>query len=130
MGQIIKRKNMDRYDKGVVKLQAIVHKHFKDNVRAKFSIDIWMDKATHTLYSADTMHLSDDSWVLHACIESCDEFNEGTSHTAPTIHRDLINSVRPFITCKEAETVQAASWQVVVKLDAASNSTRVEGMSS
>ncbi|OAE18095.1 hypothetical protein AXG93_2899s1240 [Marchantia polymorpha subsp. ruderalis] len=33
MGQIIKRKNMDRYDKGVVKLQAIVHKHYKDNIR-------------------------------------------------------------------------------------------------
>jgi hypothetical protein len=53
----------------------------------------------------------DDNWVMHACIVSCDEFSEGTSHTAPTIHRDFVNNVRPFISWKEDEvTVQATNW--------------------
>ncbi|CAK9230871.1 unnamed protein product [Sphagnum troendelagicum] len=67
---------------------------------------------------------------MHAHVMSCDEFNEGTSHTTPTIHRDFVNSIHPFISWKEDEvTVQAADWQVVVKSDAVSNNNRVEGMS-
>ncbi len=44
--QTIKRATMDRYDKGVVKTQAITHKHFKDKGHVAFSTDIWTDKAT------------------------------------------------------------------------------------
>jgi hypothetical protein len=39
----------------------------------------------------------DDNWVMHARIVSCDEFSEGTSHIAPAIHRNFVNSVRLFI---------------------------------
>jgi hypothetical protein len=60
-----------------------------------------MDDATQTAYSADTMHLIDVNFIMHARIVSCDEFNEGTSHTAAAIHRDFLNNVRPFITWKE-----------------------------
>jgi hypothetical protein len=129
--QTIKRATMDRYDKGVVKTQAIAHKHFKDNGRAAFSTDIWTDKATQTSYSAVTMHLIDDNWVLHVRVVSCDEFSKGNSHTAPTIHRDFVKSVSPFITWKEeTEIVQAVDWQVVVKSDAASNNRGAEGIQS
>jgi hypothetical protein len=73
----------------------------------------------------------DDNCVMHARIVSCDEFSEGTSHTPPVIHRNFVNNVRPFISSKEDEVmVQAANWQVVVKLDAASNNNEVKGMSS
>jgi hypothetical protein len=44
--QIIKRRTMDRSEKGIVKLQGIVHNHFQDNGRASFSTDIWIDDAT------------------------------------------------------------------------------------
>jgi hypothetical protein len=129
--QTIKRATMDRYDKGVVKTQAIAHKHFKDNGRTAFSTNIWTDKATQTSYSAITMHLIDDNWVLHACVVSCDEFSEGMSHTAPAIHRDFVKSVSPFITWKEeTKTIQAADWQVVVKSDVASNNRGAEGIQS
>jgi len=68
---------------------------------------------------------------MHAHVVSCDEFSEGTSHTAPVIHHDFINSVRPFISWKEDEvTIQVADWQVVVKSDAMSNNNGAEGMSS
>ncbi len=129
--QTIKHATMDHYDKGGVKTQAIAHKHFKDNGRVPFSIDIWMDKATQTSYSAVTMHLFDNNWVLHAHVVSCDEFSEGMSHTAPTIHHDFVKSVSPFITWKEeTETVQAANGQVVVKSDVASNNRGAEGIQS
>ncbi|CAK9236380.1 unnamed protein product [Sphagnum troendelagicum] len=107
--QTIKRRTMDRFKKGIVKLQGIAHNHFINNGRASFSIDIWMDNATQTAYSADTMHLIDVNFIMHARIVSCDEFSEGTSHTAAAIHRDFLNSVRPFITWKEKNVmVQAA----------------------
>jgi hypothetical protein len=44
--QTIKRRTMDRSEKGIVKLQGITHNHFKDNGRASFSTNIWMDDAT------------------------------------------------------------------------------------
>jgi hypothetical protein len=73
----------------------------------------------------------DDNWVMHARVVSCDEFNESTSHTAPVIHCDFVNSVHPFISWKEDEvTVQVADWQEVVKSDAASNGNGAEGMLS
>jgi hypothetical protein len=73
----------------------------------------------------------DDNWVMHACVVSCDEFSEGTSHTAPAIHRNFVNSVRSFIYWKEDEvTVHMADWEVVVKSNVASNNNGVEGMSS
>jgi len=51
----------------------------------------------------------DDNWVMHVRVVSCDEFSEGTSHTALAIHRDFVNNVRLFISWKEEEvTVQAA----------------------
>jgi hypothetical protein len=77
------------------------------------------------------MHLIDINFIMHARVVSCDEFSEGTSHTAVAIHRDFLNSVRQFITWKEENvTVQAADWQVVIKLDAAGNNRGAEGMSS
>ncbi len=86
-------------------------KHFIDNGCIAFSIDIWTDNATQTMYSANTLHMIDDNWVMHTHVVSCDEFNEGTSHTAPAIHRDFVNSVHSFISWKEDEvTVQATDW--------------------
>jgi hypothetical protein len=129
--QTVKRNTMVRFDKGVLKLQVILRKHFIDNGRVAFSIDIWTNNATLTAYSANTLHMIDDNWVMHARIVSCDEFSEGTSHTAPTIHCDFVNNVRSFISWKEDEvTVQAVNRQVVVKSNATSNSNGVEGMSS
>jgi hypothetical protein len=84
---------MVRFDKGVLKVQVILRKHFIDNGRVAFSIDICTDNATQTTYNANTMHMIDDNWVMQAHVISCDEFNEGTSHTAPTIHRDFVNRV-------------------------------------
>jgi len=122
---------MDHSEKGIVKLQGITHNHFQDNGRASFSTDIWTDNATQTVYSTDTMHLIDVNFIMHACVVSCDEFSEGTSHTAGAIHRDFLNSVRLFITWKEENVmVQAPDWQVVVKSDAARNNRGAEGMSS
>jgi hypothetical protein len=89
---------MERSEKGIVKLQGIAHNHFQDNGRASFSTDIWTDDTTQTAYSANTMHLIDVNFIMHARVMSCDEFGEGTSHTAATIHRDFFNIVRPFIT--------------------------------
>jgi len=107
--QTIKRRTMDRFVKGIVKLQGIAHNHFQDNGRASFSTDIWTDNATQTAYRADTMHLIDINFIMHARVVSCDEFSEGTSHTAAVIHHDFLNNVRPFITWKEENvTVQAA----------------------
>jgi len=61
------------------------------------------------MYSVDTMHMVNVNFIMHTRVMSCDEFNKGTSHTAATIHRDFLNSVRPFITWKEENvTVQAA----------------------
>jgi hypothetical protein len=96
--QTIKRRTMDRSEEGIIKLQGIVHNHFQDNGRASFSTDIWMDDATQTAYNVDTMHLIDVNFIMHARVMSCDEFSEGTSHTAAAIHCDFLNSVRPFIT--------------------------------
>ncbi|KAH9544754.1 hypothetical protein CY35_12G011900 [Sphagnum magellanicum] len=125
-----KRMTMDRFEKGIVKFQGIAHNHFQDNGRASFSTDIWTDDATQTTYSADTMHLIDVNFIMHAHVVSCDEFSKGTSHTAAAIHRDFLNSVFPFITWKEENVmVQAADWQVVVKSDATGNNRGVEGMS-
>ncbi len=77
------------------------------------------------------MHLIDVNFIMHARVMSCDEFRKGTSHTAVVIHRNFLNSVRPFITWKEENvTVQAANWQVVVKSDAVGNNRGAEGMSS
>jgi hypothetical protein len=122
---------MDRSEKGIVKLQGIAHNHFQNNGRASFSTDIWTNDATQMAYSANTMHLIDVNFTMHARVVSCDEFNEGTNHTAAAIHRDFLNSVLPFITWKEENvTVQAANWQVVVKSDAAKNNRGAEGMSS
>lgn len=118
---------MDRFDKGIVKLQLISHNHFKDSGRAAFSRDIWTDNVAQMAYSADTMHLIDDYFVLHAQIVSCDAFTENTSRTASKIHRDFFNGVHPFISWKyDNVTVQAANWQVVVKSDATSNNTGEE----
>ncbi|PTQ50293.1 LOW QUALITY PROTEIN: hypothetical protein MARPO_0001s0300 [Marchantia polymorpha] len=123
----VKRKTMDRFDKGIVKLQLISHNHFKDSGRAAFSRDIWTDNVAQMAYSADTMHLIDDYFVLHAQIVSCDAFTENTSRTASKIHRDFFNGVHPFISWKyDNVTVQAANWQVVVKSDATSNNTGEE----
>jgi hypothetical protein len=91
---------MDHSEKGIIKLQGIAHNHFQDNGRASFSTNIWTDDATQTTYSADTMHLINVKLIMHARIVSCDEFIEGTNHTAATIHRDFLNSVRPFMTWK------------------------------
>jgi succinyl-CoA synthetase beta subunit len=122
---------MDRSKKGIVKLQGIAHNHFQDNGRASFSIDIWMDDATQMAYSANTMHLIDINFIMHARIMSCDEFSKGTNHITAAIHRDFLNNVRPFITWKEENmTVQAANWQVVVKLDVAKNNRGAKGMLS
>ncbi len=44
--QTVKRNTMVRFDKGVLKLQVILRKHFIDNGCVAFSIDIWMDNAT------------------------------------------------------------------------------------
>ncbi len=44
------------------------------------------------------MHLIDVNFIMHAHVMSYDEFSKGMSHTAATIHRDFLNSVRPFIT--------------------------------
>ncbi len=129
--QTIKRRTMERSGKGIVKLQGIAHNHFQDNGCASFSIDIWTDDATQTTYSVDTMHLIDVNFIMHARVVSCDEFSEGTSHTATTIHHDFLKSVRPFITWKEENVmVQVVDWQVVVKSDAAGNNRGAEGMSS
>jgi hypothetical protein len=77
------------------------------------------------------MHLIDVNFIMHARVVSCDEVNEGTSHTAAMIHHDFLNSVRPFITWKEENmTVQVVDWQVVVKSDATGNNRGAEGMSS
>ncbi len=108
--QTIKRRTMDRSEKGIIKLQGIAHNHFQDNGRASFSTDIWTDDATQTAYSANTMHLINVNFIMHARVVSCDEFNEGTSRTATAIHRDFLNSVRPFITWKEENvTIQATN---------------------
>jgi hypothetical protein len=102
---------MVQFDKGVLKLQIILRKHFIDNGRVAFSTDIWTDNATQMAYNANTLHMIDDNWVMHTCIVFCDEFSEGTSHTALAIHRDFVNNVRPFMSWKEDEvTVQAADW--------------------
>ncbi len=90
--QIIKRRTMDHFEKG------IAHNHFQDNGRASFSTDIWTDDATQTAYNADTMHLIDVNFIMHTHVVSCDEFNEGMSHTATVIHRNFLNNVRSFIT--------------------------------
>ncbi len=106
--QTVKRNMMVQFDKGVLKLQVILRKHFIDNGRVAFSTDIWTDNATPTTYNANTLHMIDDNWVMHARVVSCDEFNEGTSHTTRVIHRDFVNSIHPFISWKEDEvTVQA-----------------------
>jgi hypothetical protein len=111
---------MVQFDKGVSKLQVIQHKHFINNGRVAFSTDIWTDNATQTAYSANTLHMIDDNLVVHARVVSCDEFSEGMSHIVLVIHRDFVNSIRPFISWKEYEvTVQAMDWQVVIKSDAA-----------
>jgi hypothetical protein len=89
---------MDRSEKGIVKLQGIAHNHFQDNGRASFSIDIWTDDATQMAYSTDTMHLNYVNFIMHARIVSCDEFSEGTNHTATAIRRNFLNSVHLFIT--------------------------------
>ncbi len=129
--QTVKHNTMVRFDKSVLKLQVILRKHFIDNGRVAFSTDIWTDNATQTAYSANTLHMIDDNWVMHTRVVSYDEFSEGTSHTVLAIHRDFVNSVRPFISWKEPEvTVQAANWHVVVKSDAASNNNRAKGMLS
>ncbi|CAK9259710.1 unnamed protein product [Sphagnum jensenii] len=129
--QTIKRRTMDHSEKGIVTLQGITHNHFQDNGRASFSTYIWTDDATQTAYSANTMHLIDVNFIMHTRVVSCDEFSEGTSHTAAAIHHNFLNSVRLFITWKEENvTVQAADWQVVVKSDAAGNNRGAEGMSS
>lgn len=117
----IKRKTMDRFDKGIVKY----------NGHVAISTNIWKDDATKTSYNANIMHLIDDYFVLHARVVSCDAFSKVTSHTAPSIHRDFVNSVRPFISWKNDNvTVQAPNRQMIIKSDAASNNTRAEGMSS
>jgi hypothetical protein len=80
-------------------------------------------------YSANTLHMIDDNWVMHVRVVSCDEFSKGMSHTALAIHRDFVNSVRLFKSWKEDEVmVQVADWQVVVKSDATSNNNGAEGM--
>jgi len=122
---------MDGSEKGIVELQGIAHNHFQDNGRASFSTDIWTDDATQTAYNVDTMHLIDINFIMHTRVVSYDEFSKSTSHTTAMIHRDFLNSVRPFITCKEENVmVQAADWQEVVKSDAAGNNRGAEGMSS
>jgi hypothetical protein len=114
-----------------LKLQVIPRKHFISNGRVAFSTDIWTNNATQMAFSVNTLHMINDNWVMHARVVSCDEFSEGMSHTAPAIHRDFVNNVRPFISWKEDEvTVQVANWHVLVKLDAASNNNGAEGMSS
>jgi hypothetical protein len=129
--QTVKRDMMVRFDKGVLKLQVILRTHFIDNGRVAFSTDIWTDNATEMANSANTLYMIDDNWIMHARVVSCDEFSEGTSHTAPAIHRDFVNSVRPFISWKEDEVaVQAVDWQVVIKSNAASNNNGAERMSS
>jgi len=68
---------------------------------------------------------------MHTHVVSCDDFSKGTSHTMPAIHRDFVNSVRPFISWKEDKViVQATDWQVVVKSDATLNNNGAERMSS
>jgi hypothetical protein len=102
---------MDRFEKGIVKLQGIAHNHFQDNGHASFSTDIWTEDATQTAYNVDTMHLIDVNFIMHTRVVSCDEFSEGTNHTVTAIHRDFLNSVRSFITWKEENvTIQAADW--------------------
>jgi hypothetical protein len=44
---------MVRFDKGVLKLQVILRKHFISNGRVAFSIDIWTDNATQMTYNAN-----------------------------------------------------------------------------
>jgi hypothetical protein len=62
-------------------------------------------------YNANTLHMIDDNWVMHARVVSCDEFSEGTSHTASAIHCDFVNIVHPFISWKEDEVpVHVANW--------------------
>jgi len=92
---------MVRFDKGVLKLHVILRKHFIDNGHVAFSTDIWTDNATHTTYSANTLHMINNNWVMHACVVSCDEFSEGTNHTVLVIHRNFVNNVRPFTSWKE-----------------------------
>ncbi|CAK9233214.1 unnamed protein product [Sphagnum troendelagicum] len=79
--QTIKRRTIDRSEKGIIKLQGIAHNHFQDNGRASYSTDILTDDATQMAYNVDTMHLIDVNFIMHAHIVSCDEFNENTSHT-------------------------------------------------
>ncbi len=101
---------MVQFDKGVLKLQVILRKHFIDNGHIAFSIDIWTENATQMTYSVSTLHMIDDNWVMHARVMSCDEFGEGMSHTTPMIHHDFVNNARPFISWKEDEViVQAAN---------------------
>jgi hypothetical protein len=129
--QTIKHNMMVLFDKGVLKLQIILRKHFISNGHVAFSTDIWTDNATQSTYSANTLHMIDNNWVMHTHVVSYDEFSEGTSHIAPAIHRDFVNNIRPFISWKEDKvTVQVADYQVVVKSNATSNNNGVEGMSS
>jgi hypothetical protein len=49
--QIVKRNTMVRFDKGVLKLQVILRKHFISNGRIAFSTYIWTDNTTQTAYT-------------------------------------------------------------------------------
>jgi hypothetical protein len=70
--QTIKRNMMVQFDKGVLKLQVILLKHFISNGRVAFSTDIWTDNDTQMAYSANTLHMIDDNWVMHTRVVSCD----------------------------------------------------------
>ncbi len=73
--QIVKCNTMVRFNKGVLKLQVIMRKHFISNGCIAFSTNIWTDNATQTTYNANTLHMINDNWVMHARVVSCDEFS-------------------------------------------------------
>jgi hypothetical protein len=93
--QTVKRNRMVQFDKGVLKLQVIMRKHFIDNGHVAFSTNIWTDNATQIAYNANTLHMIDDNWVMHVRIVSCDEFSKSTSPIAPAIHRNFVNNICP-----------------------------------
>ncbi len=66
--QTVKRNMMVRFDKGVLKLQVILRKHFIDNGRIAFSTDIWTNNATQTAYSANTWSTIIGSCTLASCL--------------------------------------------------------------
>ncbi|XXQ31720.1 Uncharacterized protein PBTT_02178 [Plasmodiophora brassicae] len=78
----VKLATVQRCEKLTTKVKSVLNAHIKDKVIFGAMTDIWADGINNVSFMSVTLHHIDEDFILHARTVSCDQFPEGSRHSA------------------------------------------------